>query len=344
MELYVRFLTEVVNMEREVQFLLYNMPEDSGKVQVIIKDETIWCTQKAMAQLFGVGVPAVSKHLKNIFDEGELVADSVISKMETTAADDKIYETSFYSLDAIIAVGYRVSSLKATRFRQWATKILNEYIKKGFAMDDERLKQGTAVFGKDYFRELLERVRSIRASERRIWQQITDIYAECSIDYDRNSPTTRDFYAMVQNRFHYAITGQTAAEIVYTKADHTDENMGLTTWKNAPDGRILKSDVSIAKNYLQEKEIRQLERTVAGYFDYIEDLIERENTFNMEQFAASVNEFLTFRRYQILPDKGKISAAQAKKKAEAEYALFDPTQQIDSDFDKEVRKMLKDGE
>ena len=344
MELYVRFLTEAVNMEREVQFLLYNMPENSGKVQVIIKDETIWCTQKAMVQLFGVGVPAVSKHLKNIFDEGELAADSVISKMETTAADNKIYETSFYSLDAIIAVGYRVSSLKATRFRQWATKILNEYIKKGFAMDDERLKQGTAVFGKDYFRELLERVRSIRASERRIWQQITDIYAECSIDYDRNSPTTRDFYAMVQNRFHYAITGQTAAEIVYTKADHTNENMGLTTWKNAPDGRILKSDVSIAKNYLQEKEIRQLERTVAGYFDYIEDLIERENTFNMEQFAASVNEFLTFRRYQILPDKGKISAAQAKKKAEDEYALFDPTQQIDSDFDKEVRKILKDGE
>ena len=327
-------------MDREVQFILYNMPEDSGKVQVVIKDETIWCTQKAMAQLFGVGVPAVSKHLKNIFDEGELMADSVISKMETTATDDKIYETSFYSLDAIIAVGYRVSSLKATRFRQWATKILNEYIRKGFAMDDERLKQGTALFGKDYFRELLERVRSIRASERRIWQQITDIYAECSIDYDRNSHTTRDFYAMVQNRFHYAITGQTAAEIVYTKADHTKEHMGLTTWKNSPDGRILKSDVSIAKNYLQEKEIRQLERTVAGYFDYIEDLIERENTFNMEQFAASVNEFLTFRRYQILPDKGIISAAQAKKKAEDEYALFDPTQQIDSDFDKEVRRLL----
>ena len=328
-------------MDREVQFLLYNMPEDSGKVQVVIKDETIWCTQKAMAQLFGVGVPAVSKHLKNIFEEGELMADSVISKMETTATDDKTYETSYYSLDAIIAVGYRVSSLKATRFRQWATKILNEYIRKGFAMDDERLKQGTAMFGKDYFRELLERVRSIRASERRIWQQITDIYAECSIDYDRNAKTTRDFYAMVQNRFHYAITGQTAAEIIYTKADHTKEHMGLTTWKNSPDGRILKSDVSIAKNYLQEKEIRQLERTVAGYFDYIEDLIERENTFNMEQFAASINEFLTFRRYQILPDKGKISAAQAKKKAEDEYALFDPTQQIDSDFDKEVRKMLK---
>ena len=335
-------------MDREVQFLLYNMPEDSGKVQVVIKDETIWCTQKAMAQLFGVGVPAVSKHLKNIFEEGELSPEMTISKMETVINRGKRGEVNefidFYNLDAIIAVGYRVSSLKATRFRQWATKILNEYIRKGFAMDDERLKQGTAMFGKDYFRELLERVRSIRASERRIWQQITDIYAECSIDYDRSAKTTRDFYAMVQNRFHYAITGQTAAEIVYTKADHTKEHMGLTTWKNAPDGRVLKSDVSIAKNYLQEKEIRQLERTVAGYFDYIEDLIERENTFNMEQFAASINEFLTFRRYQILPDKGKISAAQAKKKAEDEYALFDPTQQIDSDFDKEVRKMLKDGE
>lgn len=322
------------------------MPEDSGKVQVVIKDETIWCTQKAMAQLFGVGIPAVSKHLKNIFEEGELSPEMTISKMETVINRGKRGEVNefidFYNLDAIIAVGYRVSSLKATRFRQWATKILNEYIRKGFAMDDERLKQGTAMFGKDYFRELLERVRSIRASERRIWQQITDIYAECSIDYDRSAKTTRDFYAMVQNRFHYAITGQTAAEIIYTKADHTKENMGLKTWKNSPDGRVLKSDVSIAKNYLQEKEIRQLERTVAGYFDYIEDLIERENTFNMEQFAASINEFLTFRRYQILPDKGKISAAQAKKKAEEEYALFDPMQQIDSDFDKEVRKILKD--
>ena len=332
-------------MDREVQFLLYNMPEDSGKVQVVIKDETIWCTQKAMAQLFGVGVPAVSKHLKNIFEEGELSPEMTISKMETVINRGKRGEVNefidFYNLDAIIAVGYRVSSLKATRFRQWATTILNEYIRKGFAMDDERLKQGTAMFGKDYFRELLERVRSIRASERRIWQQITDIYAECCIDYDRNAKTTRDFYAMVQNRFHYAITGQTAAEIIYTKADHTKEHMGMTTWKNSPNGRILKSDVSIAKNYLQEKEIRQLERTVAGYFDYIEDLIERENTFNMEQFAASVNEFLTFRRYQTLPDKGKISAAQAKKKAEDEYALFDPTQQIDSDFDKEVRRLLE---
>lgn len=330
-------------MSNEIQFLLYNMPDADGKVQVVIKGETLWCTQKAMAQLFGIGVPAISKHLKNIFEEGELVADSVISKMETTAADGKNYTTTYYSLDAIIAVGYRVSSLKATRFRQWATKILNEYIKKGFAMDDERLKQGNAVFGKDYFRELLERIRSIRTSERRIWQQITDIYAECSTDYDKNSPTTRDFYAMIQNRFHYAITGQTAAEIIYSKADHTKDHMGLTTWKNAPDGRVLKSDVSIAKNYLQEKEIRQLERAVTGFFDYIEDLIERENTFNMSQFSASVNEFLTFRKYQILPDKGKISAAQAKKKAEEEYDIFNKTQRIDSDFDKEVRGLLDKG-
>ena len=331
-------------MSNEIQFLLYNMPDGDGKVQVVIRGETLWCTQKAMAQLFGVGVPAISKHLKNIFAEGELDPDTTISKMETVVNRGIRGEVKefidFYSLDAIIAVGYRVSSLKATRFRQWATKILYEYIKKGFAMDDERLKQGTAVFGKDYFRELLERVRSIRTSERRIWQQITDIYAECSTDYDRNSPTTHDFYAMIQNRFHYAITGQTAAEIIFSKADHTKENMGLTTWKYAPDGRVLKSDVSIAKNYLQEKEIRQLERAITGFFDYIEDLIERENTFNMAQFSTSVNEFLTFRKYQILPDKGKISAAQAKKKAEEEYDIFNKTQRIDSDFDKEVRGLL----
>ena len=331
-------------MSNEIQYLLYSMPDADGKVQVVIKDETLWCTQKAMALLFGVGVPAVSKHLKNIFTEGELNPDTTISKMETVVNRGIRGEVNelidFYSLDAIIAVGYRVSSLKATRFRQWATKILNEYIKKGFVMDDERLKQGTAVFGKDYFRELLERVRSIRASERRIWQQITDIYAECSTDYDKNSPTTKDFYAMIQNRFHYAITGQTAAEIIYSKADHTKDHMGLTTWKNAPGGRVLKSDVSIAKNYLQEKEIRQLERAVTGFFDYIEDLIERENTFNMAQFSTSVNEFLTFRKYQILPDKGKISATQAKKKAEEEYDIFNRTQYIDSDFDKEVRGLL----
>lgn len=334
-------------MSNEIQFLLYTMPEADGKVQVIVKEETLWCTQKAMAQLFGVGVPAISKHLKNIFEEGELSREVVVSKMEITtqhgAIEDKMqtHSVDFYHLDAIIAVGYRVSSLKATRFRQWATKILNEYIRKGFAMDDERLKQGTAVFGKDYFRELLERVRSIRTSERRIWQQITDIYAECSTDYDKNSPTTKDFYAIIQNRFHYAITGQTAAEIIYTKADHTKKNMGLTTWKHASDGRVLKSDVSIAKNYLQEKEIHQLERAVSSYFDYIENQIERHNVFNMEQFAASVNKFLTFNDYKILPDKGKISAAQAKKKAEEEYDIFNKTQRVDSDFDKEVREMLE---
>lgn len=247
----------------------------------------------------------------------------------------------FYNLDAIISVGYRVNSAKATHFRIWATKVLKEFIQKGFVLDDERLKQGKTAFGKDYFRELLERVRSIRASERRIWQQITDIFAECSIDYDRNSAVTKEFYAMVQNKFHYAITGQTAAEIIYNKADHTKDNMGLTTWKYAPDGRILKSDVVVAKNYLEEKEIRQLERAVTGYFDYIEDLIERENTFNMKEFADSVNEFLAFRRYDILKDKGRISRIQAENKAEAEYDEFNKSQKIISDFDMEIKNITK---
>ena len=331
-------------MSNEIQFLLYNMPEAEGKVQVVIKEETLWCTQKAMAQLFGIDKSGISRHISNIYKTGELQQYTTVAKIATVVnrgIRGEVEElVDFYHLDMIIAVGYRVNSLKATKFRQWATKILSEYIKKGFAMDDERLKQGTAVFGKDYFRELLERVRSIRASERRIWQQITDIYAECSTDYDKNSPTTRGFYAMIQNRFHYAITGQTAAEIIYSKADHTKDHMGLTTWKNAPDGRVLKSDVSIAKNYLQEKEIRQLERAVSSYFDYIENQIERHNAFNMKQFAASVNKFLTFNDYQILPDKGKISAAQAKKKAEEEYDVFNKTQRIDSDFDKEVRGLL----
>lgn len=331
-------------MSNEIQFLLYTMPEAEGKVQVVINEETLWCTQKAMAQLFGIDKSGISRHISNIYKTGELQQDTTVAKIATVVnrgIRGEVEElVDFYHLDMIIAVGYRVNSLKATKFRQWATKILSEYIKKGFAMDDERLKQGTAVFGKDYFRELLERVRSIRASERRIWQQITDIYAECSTDYDKNSPTTRDFYAMIQNRFHYAITGQTAAEIIYSKADHTKDHMGLTTWKNAPDGRVLKSDVSIAKNYLQEKEIRQLERAVSSYFDYIENQIERHNAFNMKQFAASVNKFLTFNDYKILPDKGKISAAQAKKKAEEEYDIFNKTQRIDSDFDKEVRGLL----
>ena len=338
-------------MNKELQFLIYSTPEENVLVDVVVKDENIWVTQKAMAELFGVKVPAISKHLKNIFEEGELQQEVVVSKMEITtqhgALADKTqhHEANFYNLDAIISVGYRVNSLKATKFRIWATQILKEYMQKGFAMDDERLKQGKTFFGKDYFRELLERVRSIRASERRIWQQITDIFAECSLDYDEKSPITHQFYATVQNKFHYAITKQTAAEIVYNNADHTKENMGLTTWKNAPDGRILKSDVTIAKNYLSEKEIRQLERAVTGYFDYIEDLIERENTFNMEQFSASINEFLSFRRYDILPDKGKVSHKEAVAKAHAEYDIFNKTQKIVSDFDLFLQQAEKlDGE
>jgi hypothetical protein len=326
-------------MNKELQFLIYNTPQENVKIDVVVKDETIWLTQKAMASLFGVQQPAIAKHLQNIFSSGELSEHSVYSILEYTAADGKNYATKFYNLDAIISVGYRVNSAKATQFRQWATQTLKEFITKGFVLDDERLKQGKTAFGKDYFRELLERVRSIRASERRIWQQITDIFAECSIDYDRNSSVTRNFYAMVQNKFHYAITGQTAAEIIYSKADRQKENMGLTTWKNAPAGRILKSDVTIAKNYLPEQEIRRLERAVTGYFDYIEDLVERENTFSMQEFATSVNEFLSFRKYQILTDKGKISKPQADSKAEAEYEEFNKTQKIISDFDKEIKKL-----
>lgn len=334
-------------MNKDLQFLLYTTPSEDIKIQAVIKDDTLWLTQKAMAELFGVQVPAISKHLKNIFDEQELEEQVVISKMETTTSHGAMVnktqsnETNFYNLDAIISVGYRVNSAKATQFRIWATKVLKEYIKKGFVLDDERLKQGTTAFGKDYFKELLERVRSIRASERRIWQQITDIFQECSIDYDKRSPITQDFFATIQNKFHYAITGQTAAEIVYHQADAAKEHMGLTTWKNSPNGRILKSDVCVAKNYLSEQQIRRLERTITGYFDYIEDLIERENTFTMEQFAASVNKFLTFRDYNVLPDKGSISQAQAKSHAESEYEKFNKTQKIESDFDRSIRQLTK---
>lgn len=330
-------------MAKEIQFVLYNLPDNSGTVQAYVEDETLWLTQKAMAQLFDVSVSAINQHLKSIYETEELVPEATIKKILIVQQEGYRQvkrEQSFYSLDAIISVGYRVNSRRATLFRQWATRVLNEYIRKGFVLDDDRLKQGNAVFGKDYFRELLERVRSIRASERRIWQQITDIYAECSIDYDRLAPATKEFYAMVQNRFHYAITGHTAAEIIHAGADHTKPHMGLVTWKYAPDGRILKSDVSIAKNYLTEKEIRSLERTVTSYFDYIEGQIERGNVFTMNQFSASVNKFLTFNDYKILPTKGCISASEAKAKAEAEYDLFNPTQQIDSDFDKEIRGML----
>jgi hypothetical protein len=327
-------------MSKELQFLIYSTPQEDIKVDVVMRDETIWLTQKAMGELFGVDRSVITKHLGNIFNEGELEEKSNVQKLHIANSDKPI---KIYNLDAIISVGYRVNSTKATQFRIWATKTLKEFIQKGFVIDDERLKQGTNVFGKDYFRELLDRVRSIRASERRIWQQITDIFAECSFDYDRNSRVTKDFYAMVQNKFHFAIAGQTAAEIIYTKADRNKEHMGLTTWKNSPDGRILKSDVTTAKNYLPEKDIKRLERAVSGYFDYIEDLIERENIFTMEEFSKSVNEFLAFRKYKILADKGIISKPQANNKAEKEYEAFNKTQKIASDFDKAVKALEKKG-
>lgn len=310
-------------------------------VEVLYHNEDFWLTQKTMSKLFNVEINTINYHLKEIFKTKELTEESVIRKIRTTANDGKNYNTNFYSLDAIISVGYRVNSKEATDFRIWATKTLKEYIKKGFILNDEFLKNGPK-FGKDYFKELLERIRSIRASERRIWQQITDIFAECSIDYDKNSEITQQFYAMIQNKFHYAITGNTAAEIIYQKADHNKENMGLTTWKNSPDGRILKSDVMIAKNYLDEKQIKRLERAVTGYFDYIEDLVERENTFTMKEFSESVNEFLEFRKYDVLKDNGKISKKMAEEKAELEYKEFNKKQKIVSDFDKlliEARKL-----
>ena len=337
-------------MDKQVHFLVYKSLEGEISINALVHEESIWLTQKEMSELFDVNKSSISRHLKNIFAEGELDEQVVVAKIATTtehgAMANKTQTTlsQYYNLDAIISVGYRVNSRRATQFRIWATGVLKEYIQKGFVMDDERLKQGKSAFGKDYFRELLERVRSIRASERRVWQQITDIFAECSIDYDKNAAITHAFYAMVQNKFHYAIVGQTAAEIIYSKANRDKEHMGLTTWKNAPDGRILKSDVSIAKNYLDERQIRQLERAVTGYFDYIEDLIERENTFTMEEFAASVNEFLAFRRYEILKGKGKVSRQAAVEKAETEYDAFNKTQKITSDFDRTVQKLLQDYE
>lgn len=324
---------------QEKEIVLYQADNVNVNVSVFYYNETFWLTQKAMGELFGVASNTVTYHLQEIFKSGELLENSVTRIFRATASDGKQYNTKFYNLDAIISVGYRVNSIQATKFRQWATSTLKEYMIKGFVLNDDMLKNGKA-FGKDYFKELLERVRSIRASERRIWQQVTDIFAECSIDYSNRAEITKHFYAMVQNKFHYAITGQTAAEIVYTNADHSKENMGLKTWKNAPDGRVLKSDTTIAKNYLNEKQIRQLERAVSGYFDYIEDLIERENTFTMEEFAGSINEFLAFRKYEILPDNGKISSQVAKEKATLEYAEFNKTQKIESDFDKEVKRLL----
>ena len=330
-------------MPNEIQFVLYNIDKEDVNVKVAIKDDTIWVTQRGMAELFDCSADNISLHIKNIYKDGELQESATaedFSVVQNEGSRQVSRNIKFYNLDAIISVGYRVNSRRATQFRIWATNVLREFIQKGFVLDDDRLKQGESIFGKDYFRELLERVRSIRASERRIWQQITDIFAECSIDYDKNSPVTQEFYATVQNKFHYAITGQTAAEIIYDKADSKKDHMGLTTWKNSPDGRILKSDVTIAKNYLDEKQIRRLERTVSGFFDYVEDLIEEERTFTMRQFAESINAFLEFRKYKILQGKGSVSKLEADRKAEQEYDVFNRTQQITSDFDRQVKKLL----
>jgi hypothetical protein len=326
--------------DQTTEFLLYTAPNGAIKVEVLLNGETLWLTQKRMAELFGVGVPAISKHLKNIFESSELREDAVVSILETTADDGKNYQTQYYNLDAVISVGYRVNSAQATQFRIWATQLIKEYIIKGFAMDDERLKNGS-LFGKDYFRELLERVRSIRASERRIYQQITDIFAECSIDYDPKSQTTQQFYAHVQDKFHFAITGHTAAEIISLKADANQPLMGMSTYKNAPEGRVLKSDATVAKNYLSVDDIKKLERAVSAFFDYIEGIIERRNTFTMESFTESVNKFLAFNEYQILEGYGKVSRKLAEQKAHAEYDQFNKQQRIESDFDREVKKLLK---
>lgn len=330
----------------EIQFLMYEADE---KIEVVVKDETVWATQKAMAELFGVDRTSISRHLKNIFETGELEEKVVCAEIAQTtqhgaiAGKTQTKVVKFYNLDAIISVGYRVNSIKATRFRIWATNILKEYIQKGFKIDVERMKYGETVFGQDYFRELLETVRSIRASERRIWQQITDIFAEISYDYDKNSEITKKFYAQVQNKFHYAITGKTAEEIVYDSADRNKDHMGLTSWKNSPDGRVLQSDVTVAKNYLSEKEIRSLERNVSSYFDYVERLLENETLLSMQDFATSIDEFLKFNRYDILQGNGHISHQKAKQKAIEEYKEFNKNQKIDSDFDKEVRRIQGGG-
>lgn len=326
-------------------FILYTTPNGDVQLDILLQDENLWLTQKGLAELFGVERSVITKHLKNIYDSDELDKVSTCAKFAQVQQEGNRAvrrELEYYNLDAIISVGYRVNSSKATQFRIWATKTLKEFIIKGFVLNDERLKQGQTVFGQDYFRELLERIRSIRASERRIYQQITDIFAECAIDYNRNSDITKNFYAMVQNKFHYAITGNTAAEIIYQQADASKEKMGLTTWKNAPDGRVLKSDVTVAKNYLQEKEIRQLERTVTAYFDYIEGLVERRNTFTMRGLADSIDRFLSFNEYEILEGKGSISKKQADSKAIQEYEKFNRTQKIISDFDKHIMKITRE--
>jgi hypothetical protein len=338
-------MKKLTTRDQTTEFLLYTAPNGGIKVEVLLSNETIWLTQKRMAELFGVGVAAISKHLDNIYESGELQREATLSILETVQQEGSrqvARKLEYFNLDAVISVGYRVNSAQATQFRIWATQLIKEYIIKGFAMDDERLKNGR-FFGQDYFRELLERVRSIRASERRIYQQITDIFAECSIDYDPKSETTRLFYARVQDKFHFAITGQTSAEIISRQADASKPLMGLSTFKNAPTGRVLKSDTLVAKNYLSEPDIKKLERAVAAFFDYIERIIEQRTSFTMAGFAESVDKFLAFNEYRVLEGYGSISREQADQIALAEYEKFNKQQRIESDFDRQVKKLLNKG-
>lgn len=323
------------------KIILYSTPQGNVKVEVVFNNQTFWLTQKAMAQLLAVKVPAISKHLKKIFETNELNVNSVVSKMETTATDGKNYQTIFYRLDAVLAVGYRVNSVQATQFRIWATNTLKEFIIKGFILDDERLKQGKD-FGQDYFDELLERIREIRASERRFYQKITDLYA-LSVDYDKEATTTKDFFATVQNKLHWAISGKTAAEIIYTEADATKLFMGLKTWKATPSGKIIKSDVSIAKNYLHEEHIKELNRIVSAYLDLAENNAQRGLVISMQEWSTFLNNFLQLSNYPILNDKGKITMFEAKLKAEIEFDKYRIIQDenYESDFDKEIKKLKK---
>lgn len=333
-------------MENINQFVLYTTEDGDVRLNLFLEDDTLWLSQKLIGELFQVESNTITYHIKEIYKSEELEEISTTRKFRVVQREgnrDVARDVTFYNLDMIIAVGYRVNSKRATQFRMWATNVLKEYIIKGFVLDDERLKQGERVFRNDYFKELLERIRSIRASERRIYQQITDIFAECSIDYDPKSNVTKEFYSTVQNKFHYAITGKTAAEIIHSKADKNAPNMGLTTWKNAPEGRILASDVTVAKNYLSEKEIKRLERTISSFFDYIENIVENRETFTMEEFASSIGKFLEFNEYKILKNKGSVSKLDADHKAKIEYQEFNKSQPIHSDFDKQIKKYLGSG-
>jgi len=333
---------QITKQNKFTEFLLYTTPNGKVKVEIFLRDENLWLTQKRMADLFGVGVPAINKHLKNIFENGELQEDSVVSILEITAEDGKKYATKFYNLDAIISVGYRVNSRQATHFRIWATGVLKEYIIKGFAMDDQRLKNPNNIFGKDYFEEQLARIRDIRSSERRFYQKITDIYAQCSADYDPNEEITRQFFATVQNKLHFAISAQTAAEIIYQRASSEKPHMGLTTWENAPKGAIRKTDITIAKNYLNKKELDGLNRIVTMYLDYAEMQAQKGVLMHMKDWVEKLDAFLQFNEKKILHNSGKITHEVAAALAESEYEKYKVVQDrmLESDFDQEIKKLL----